>query len=699
MKKNSITSLTALVILTLLASACISTSRNYRLGREAMKSGQFDRSIEYFETALAEYPQKSEVRTMLFQARLNSYYQHLQKAREKRAAGDMEAALASYNRALEIFPGNQKLQQEIDSYTGSAPAKPEREFVSEIAAPVALAVDAQEKVSIRLRNTPVSTIFKSVGRSFQVNILFDKDFRDFSYTLEVENLGFYDIINQLCLISSTQYRVLDAASILVYPNVLNKKREFELRGIKTFFLSNIRAEEAKKTITAVFRDQQPLVQEEINLNALIVRADISTLQEIERFLYTIDMERNEVEIDVEILEINRSLINKIGADFGANAYGLAAGQVEGDGKINQTINLKDITSTNFFLTVPSAALHLLASSDDNKIIAKPNMRGVEGEEISFMVGDEVPIPETQFGSFAAGGLNTVPTTSYRYKNIGVEIKMIPFIHDNNEVTLQIELNIQFIASYVGAFPILGKREIKNTIRLKEGETNIIGGLIRDDVRGSLSGFPLLARIPLLGKLFGASENNIRQTDLIFSVTPRIIRKGSPGQFKRETIWSGIVQSAPAMEIGQSDPLDLRRRISEAVALDNRENVLTISPAVGRFPVNSESHLMVMLNCDTEISSLSLSGSIRGIEVEILELRTDFSNADESSMLKNISGDSFDIGFSFPSPRKFNQAPLVQVKARFSNAGKAVFSLERVAAYGPNRQPINLRPASSHIEIY
>lgn len=698
MIKHKNTSLTALVMLTLLASACVSTSRTFRLGREAMKSGQYDRSIEYFEAALAEYPHKAEVRTMLFQARLNSYYQHLQEAREKRTSGDREAALASYNHALEIFPGNNKLQQEIDAYTGTSSEPAEKAFSSEISAPVSLSVDKQEKVSIRLRNTPVSTIFKSVGRSFQVNVLFDKDFRDFSYTLEVENLGFHEIINQLCLVSNTQFRVLDSSSILVYPNVLNKKREFELRGIKTFFLSNIRAEEAKKTITAVFRDQQPLVQEEINLNALIVRADISTLQEIERFLYTIDMERNEVEIDVEILEINRSLINKIGADFGANVYGLAAGQADGDGKINQTINLKDITSSNFFLTIPSAALHLLASSDDNKIIAKPNMRGVEGEEISFMVGDEVPIPDTQFGSFAAGGLNTVPTTTYRYKNIGVEIKMIPFIHNNNEVTLQIELNIQFIASYTGTFPILGKREIKNTIRLKEGETNIIGGLIRDDVRGSMSGFPLLAKIPLLGKLFGASENNIRQTDLIFSVTPKIIRKSEPGEIKRETIWTGIVQSAP-MELSQSDPADLRRRISEAVALDNRENVLTISPAVARFPVNSESHLMVMLNCDSEISSLSLSGSIRGIEVEILELRTDFNNADESSMLKNISGDSFDIGFSFPNPRKFNQAPLVQIKVRLPNTGKAVFSLDRVAAYGVNRQPVTIRPASSHIEIY
>ena len=137
-------------------------------------------------------------------------------------------------------------------------------------------------------------------------------------------------------------------------------------------------------------------------------------------------------------------------------------------------------------------------------------------------------------------------TTYRYRNVGVEIKITPFIHQNNEVTLKTKLTINFISSGASSsFPTFGKREIENKIRLKEGETNIIGGLIRDDVRGSLNGIPALSRIPLLGKLFGNSEKNISQTDLIFSITPKIIRRTPISAQDNEAIWSGSEQAAAA----------------------------------------------------------------------------------------------------------------------------------------------------------
>ncbi len=210
------------------------------------------------------------------------------------------------------------------------------------------------------------------------------------------------------------------------------------------------------------------------------------------------------------------------------------------------MNIKDLDGTNFFLTIPTVALNFLESDSNNKILAKPNLRGIDGEEISFMVGDEVPIPETQFQAIAAGGINSSPVTTYRYRNVGVEIKITPFIHQNNEVTLKTKLTINFISSGASSsFPTFGKREIENKIRLKEGETNIIGGLIRDDVRGSLNGIPALARIPLLGKLFGNSEKNINQTDLIFSITPKIIRRTPISAQDNEAIWSGAEQPAAA----------------------------------------------------------------------------------------------------------------------------------------------------------
>ncbi len=127
------------------------------------------------------------------------------------------------------------------------------------------------------------------------------------------------------MVSGSQYRVLDPTTVIVYPDIFAKKKTFDLRGIKTFYLSDIKAEDARKMVQTVFRDEQLLIQEDTNLNALVVRADYESLADVERFLAKIDKGKSEVEINIEILEINRSLINKLGADFGTSVIGLSAG--------------------------------------------------------------------------------------------------------------------------------------------------------------------------------------------------------------------------------------------------------------------------------------------------------------------------------------------------------------------------------------
>ena len=196
---------------------------------------------------------------------------------------------------------------------------------STVIPPVQLNIKKDEKVSLSLKNTPITNIFKSLGKTYNINFIFDKDFRDFLHSLEIENTTFFEVLKVLCMVSGSQYRVLDPNTAIVYPDIFAKKKTFDLRGIKTFYLSNIKAEDARKMIQIVFRDEQILIQEDTNLNTLVIRADYNSLVDIERFLAKIDKEKNEVELNVEIMEINRSIINKIGADFNNGVFGLAAG--------------------------------------------------------------------------------------------------------------------------------------------------------------------------------------------------------------------------------------------------------------------------------------------------------------------------------------------------------------------------------------
>ncbi len=687
---------------------CLTTTSSVRQARELFKSGDFDRAREILLREAAANPRNNEVKTLLFRAQLSSYQYHLHLARVKRRADDREAALQEYRQALAVFANNSELQAEFDAWANpKKPAAREKSAVN-VVPPVQLKVRADEKVSLSLKNTPITNIFKSLGRTFHVNFIFDKDFRDFLHSLEIENSGFYEILRVLCLVSATQYRVLDPVTVIVYPDIFAKKKAFDLRGIKTFYLSDIKAEDARKIVQTVFRDEQLLIQEDANLNALIIRGDFQSLADVENFLGRIDKGKSEVEIHIEILEINRSLINKLGADFGSGIVGVAAGIAGAEGDISKTLNVNDLEGTNFFLTLPTAALNFLESNSNNKILAKPNLRGIDGEEISFMVGDEVPIPETQFQAIAAGGINSSPVTTYRYRNVGVEIKITPFIHQNNEVTLKTKLTINFISSGASSsFPTFGKREIENKIRLKEGETNIIGGLIRDDVRGSLNGIPALARIPLLGKLFGNSEKNISQTDLIFSITPKIIRRTPISADDNRPIWSGGQDSSsPGAAAGMEEEgaaAEEPGATEEGAGTDPSaagDNRVSITPPQASLPVNSDATFALRLQAGTPIASLSLSGGISGGPCEIVEMTTDSLNEKDVKILKDFSGNRFNLGLSFTGDSlQALAAATVQLKVRFTAKGRYILSIPDVAAYDARRKQLQLAGASCLIDVY
>jgi general secretion pathway protein D len=696
-KANKLVRLAVVLAAVFSWQSCLTYTSSVRQAREFFKVGDYDKASEILQKAAADNPRSDEIKTMLFRAKLNSYHAHLFQARQKRKNNDRPAAVLEYQKALAVFPGNTQLQEEFGAFSNPRESAKEENVKTTVVPPVQLNIKKDEKVSLNLKNTPITNIFKSLGKTYNINFIFDKDFRDFLHSLEIENTTFFEVLKVLCMVSGSQYRVLDANTAIVYPDIFAKKKTFDLRGIKTFYMSNIKAEDARKMIQIVFRDEQILIQEDTNLNAVVIRADYNTLAEIERFMFKIDKERSEVELNVEIMEVNRSIINKIGADFSNGVFSVAGGTTDSDGKVSATMNFKDLGSTNFFLTIPSVAMNFLESDANNKIIAKPNLRGIDGEEMTFMVGDEVPVPETQFQAIAAGGINSSPVTTYRYRNVGVEIKITPFIHQNNEVTLKTKLTINFISSgATSSFPTFGKREIENKIRLKEGETNIIGGLIRDDMRGSLNGVPFLDKIPLLGKLFGNSERTISQTDLIFSITPKIIRKTPISARDIETIWSGSEPASSGVIVPDPGAEESRPALPAAPA---GNNLLTIAPEQASVPVNSETFFSLRVQAEPSLASLSISGAVSGGDCEITEVRTDTLSEKDVKVLKNISGNSFDIGLSFSANSgQVLATSFIQLKIKFTRPGKYILNVGNINAYDAKRNRVEIAPASCPIDV-
>lgn len=711
--------------LVFLWNGCASITSQAGKELDAIESGD-EASILRLEKALAAEPGNRELQVRLFRTKLNLYLTELAKARNLMEQNKKEPALTAYEKALSIFPDNLRLIEEIRVAKGE---KPETDKVirTSIIPPVELRLEAREKANINLKSVPVKQIFQALGKSYGINFVFDKDFRDFFYSLQVSDVGFMEMLKELCLVSSSQYRILGPNSVLIYPNTPYKNQALSLRGVKTFYLSNILVADAKKIITGLFRDQQVLLIEDVPQNALMVKGEAQTLKEIERFIEQVDRPRSEVLLKVEILEINRGLINRFGLDLlgsdGKDAYkvGVTSGiETVNDGVtsiVNKPVKPSEIKDLDFFLVLPSAALELFHSDSSNRIIAKPNLRSISGEEVTFKVGDEVPITQTQFNSMGGtGSFAYIPSTQYQYKDVGLLIKLTPFVHHDGDVTLKVELKTSFLAGATDSYtPTIGTRELKNTIRLKEGETNIIGGFIRDEERGSLKGLPMLSKIPVLGQLFGKKGKDISQTDLVMIITPYVVRKVNPGPEELAPIWinsdasaesrQGGVSDAPVQEIentpdestqtpvegSDETPAIERDRLTPSTP-DEQETIvggITLDAAVETVAVHEVVSVAVNLATSAPLRSLSLGGGASGGAAEVVALKTDFFDASRVKVLQSNRGAGFDVGLSSVTEDGIPSGQVAQVDLRFTAPGEYTVSVHRLNGYGMNRQRINL----------
>jgi general secretion pathway protein D len=243
----------------------------------------------------------------------------------------------------------------------------------------------------------------------------------------------------------------------------------------------------------------------------------------------VDKRRAEVVVEVQILEVSRNKLKEYGIYL---TSGLDSQGIEG---IASGI-FPDPTITNpsegpydrdnlVVTSLPGAVVRLLETDTSTRLLANPQLRVSEGETAQARFGDQVPVPVTTFTAIATGGINQQPITSFEYKNVGVNIDITPRAHHDGEVSLQLKLEISAVGAdgYQG-LPTFNSRTVNSTIRLRDGETNILAGLILDNERRGLTGIPGLASIPFIGRLFAKNKDEAQQTDIVMTLTPHIIRR-------------------------------------------------------------------------------------------------------------------------------------------------------------------------------
>ena len=474
-----------LILLVLSLWGCTSFSAYYKLGNEAEMNKDWDKAIEYYKKAIIEDPTEPSYRYSLTRAQIAASFYHLGEARKLAAAGKTEEAAKEYERSLFYDPQNRLIAEEMKRVTQPEEIKEEPKK-EKLEYPVKLKV-ARDKIDLKFTDASLRSIFQALGKHAQINIIFDELFKDMPVTIDLTGKEFEEAVSFLCLASKNFYRIVDERTLIIVPDQPVKRIQYEQNAIKVFYLSNINVQDIFAPLTQMLRTQYraPNIFADKNLNTITVRDTPSNIEMAEELIMKWDKPKGEVIVEIEIMEVNRQKLREMGIDYSALATGLAyagPGAVGTEGSEGWFIlgQLDFTTAESFAINLPTAFLRYLETDADTKILAQPKLRGLADEELRTLVGQKIPLPQTTFQPIAAGGVSQQPVVSYTYEDVGLDIKVKPRLHLEKEITLEIELKLSSIVGEgFAGIPIIGNREIKNIIRLRDGETNLLVGLLKE----------------------------------------------------------------------------------------------------------------------------------------------------------------------------------------------------------------------------
>jgi general secretion pathway protein D len=579
-------------------AGCTSHS-NYRQGETAAQLGKWDDAVVSYMKAVNDDPTNIGYQAALLRAKIKASQQHFEKGQQFEKAGVIERALVEYQQAVQLDPTNQYAQAQLEHVHREYVAQRsghEAETIEQMKQkvrgarpqPPVLNPRSDRPISLEFPQ-PVSlfTIYRALGKAFGFNVLFDPNLRDQEIAIDLKDVNAQSALETLMRAAGHFYKVMDEHSIIIAQDTPQNRRTYEDLVIQTFFLANSEVKEMLTILRSLIDARKIATNEQ--LNAIILRDTADKVKVAERIIEANDKAKAEVVIDVELLQINSARLRDLGVSLSNYSvgqqldFGTTSGGTTGTGTGTSTtpagIRLSDlqfINQANWLLTIPSFLYNFVKQNTDAQLLAKPQLRISEGEKANLVIGDRVPIPLTTFNTQNAGNSGgIVPITSFQYQDVGIKIELEPRVHHNQEVTLKLKIEVSNLNGNVSGSggqsqPIIGTRTIDSVIRLKDGETNFLAGLIRNDESNTDRGFPGLSEIPIIGRLFSNKRTEGQRTDVILTMTPHIIRNAQITQEDLEPIWVGTEQNitfrggSPRVESDVEGPFDANEGTPEEI---------------------------------------------------------------------------------------------------------------------------------------
>ena len=486
---------------------------------------------------------------------LNASRVHLAAAGDFETRDELAAALLEYRQASEYDPSNGQtiakigaIERTIRERIEAARPRPAIEAMREQARlesqPPLLNPASREPLRIQFTDAGLRDILDFIGNATGINVTCDQQFQDRSYSVQLDGVTIEEGLDQILTANQYFYKVLNPRTIIIIPDTPQKRAAYEEQVIRTFYVSHSDVQELSQLLSQIIRVPQMAVQPQIvpnvAANTITIRATTAVAAVIEQVIAANDKPRAEIVIDVEILEVNRERAKQFGLDLTQYAVGgLFSPEVappnepvNPDGvtpspAFNLNTISQGISTADFYMAVPAAVINFLETDSQTRLVAKPQLRGQEGTQLTLNLGDDIPVPATAFTAIATGGAAVNPLTSFNYRPVGVIVEMTPRVTHENEIILDLTIENSTLGASINVagslLPTFGSRRVVTRLRLRDGESNLLAGLLREEDRRSLRGFPGILHLPVLKQLFSSNEDSIKQTDIVMLLTPRIVR--------------------------------------------------------------------------------------------------------------------------------------------------------------------------------
>jgi general secretion pathway protein D len=527
---------------TLMRAQETAANEHYKRARNFLKERKLDQAITELQQAIYLNPTNAAIQSALKSVLdMKEAEDHYRTSLTFVELGRLSDAINELNQAVELDAGNVKYRDALENL---------QKKKTEVEPEDALTLASDRPITLNFKNTNIKDVFEFLSKLSGINILFDEDVRAQPVTIFVKDVSFQYALNLLLSTNKLFMKKVSADTIIIAPKNKAKLDQYQDLIVKTYYLNNAKAKDMMNLLRSMLDVKKVYVNEA--LNSLTIRETPEKMKLVGKVIAANDLKEAEVILDVEILEISRTNAQTYGWNFvpsmqaSASVQNLPGDPIPAAGGTNSGIALSTLThlsNKNLFVTLPSVVVNLIKQDSDAQTLANPRVRVMNNKKASFLIGDRIPIQTSTIQSTATAAV----TSQFDYKDVGIKLNIEPTVHLDNSVMLNLKLEVSTLGSLLdfgnGQKQYeFGNRSTETVINLRDGETVIIGGLIKDEERKARIKIPILGDIPIIGRLFSSNDDSTVKTDILMSITPNIVRNMELPDKDTQTFWSGTEEA-------------------------------------------------------------------------------------------------------------------------------------------------------------